>query len=214
MSKILDIYKEYKIMPNLQLHQLRVAGVAEAICESLPFIVDKKSVITACLLHDMGNIIKFKLDHFPDFNNPEGIEYWESVKNEYIEKYGNNEHHATVKIARELNVSDFVIELIDSIDSSKIELNKKGDSFEKKICVYSDNRVDPFKIVSIKERNEEARERYKNHPKAFNENSHVIFNSNIKEIENQIFSSSNLKPEDINDESVKDYMDKLKNFEI
>ena len=48
-------------MPNLAMHQLRVAGVAMQICESLDTNIDTNSVVKACLLHDMGNIIKFNL---------------------------------------------------------------------------------------------------------------------------------------------------------
>ena len=41
MKKITEIYKEYKIMPNLQMHQYRVAAVAMQICESLNIKIDE-----------------------------------------------------------------------------------------------------------------------------------------------------------------------------
>ncbi len=64
MRKISEIYEEYKIMPNLREHQLRVAAVAAQICDNFNKPLNKKEIITACLLHDMGNIIKFKLELF------------------------------------------------------------------------------------------------------------------------------------------------------
>ena len=42
MRKILDIYDEYKIMPNLQEHMLRVAAVASLICDNFDEVLPKK----------------------------------------------------------------------------------------------------------------------------------------------------------------------------
>lgn len=201
-------------MPNLQMHQFRVATVAFQICDSLNIKVDKESILKTCLLHDMGNIIKFRLDYFPEWNNPEGIEYWQKVQNDYINKYGNNEHHATVEIARELGVSDYVLDLINSVDPSLSEVNNLDLNFDKKICLYADNRVTPHGIVSRAERSLEAKKRYENHPHAFEEDAHHFFNKNMEDIEKQIFSHTKIKPEDINDESIVSYLEKLKIFTI
>jgi 5'-deoxynucleotidase YfbR-like HD superfamily hydrolase len=57
-------------MRNLQLHQLRVAAVGQIICESIPDFDETEEVVTTCLLHDMGNIIKFDLNYFPEFLEP------------------------------------------------------------------------------------------------------------------------------------------------
>ncbi|MFA6355280.1 MAG: HD domain-containing protein [Candidatus Paceibacterota bacterium] len=213
MKNIIEIYKEYKIMPILVMHQVRVAAVAIQISKSLN---DKKinedSILKACLLHDMGNIIKFDLDHFSDWNKPEGTEYWQKIKNEYIEKYGKNEHKATLLIGKEIGISSRILELIDSIDSSVAKNIVEGDDFEKKICMYADNRVSPHGIVSAEEHSLDAKERYKNHPNVFNEESRVSFMKNLFIIEKQIFSNSNIKPEEINDESIKNYLEELKNY--
>jgi hypothetical protein len=214
MEKITDIYKEYKIMPNLQMHQLRVAAVAFQICESLNVKVDIESILKSCLLHDMGNIIKFDLGYFPEWNKPDGQDYWQKIKDEYISKYGNDEHKATVKIAKDMGLNPYVIELIDSVDPTAIELTRENLNFDKKICIYADNRVTPYEIVSIEERSREAKKRYENHPYAFNENSHAIFNENMIEIEKQIFENSKIKSVDINNESITPYIEKLKSFTI
>jgi HD superfamily phosphodiesterase len=132
MKKITDIYAEYKIMPNLQMHQFRVAAVAFQICDSLDIKIDKESILKTCLLHDMGNIIKFNLSYFPEWNNPEGIEYWQKIKDDYITKYGNNEHHATIKITKDIGVDSYILELIDSVDPSLIEINRQDLNFDKK----------------------------------------------------------------------------------
>ena len=49
-------------MPSLQLHMYRVTAVASRIVDNWKGQnLDKKEIIIACLLHDIGNIIKFKL---------------------------------------------------------------------------------------------------------------------------------------------------------
>jgi len=81
-----EIYREYRLMPSLSLHQLRVAAVAKLICDSFKERIDTNNVVLACLYHDMGNIIKFDLNYFPEFTKPEGLEYWQKIKEDYIKK--------------------------------------------------------------------------------------------------------------------------------
>ncbi len=214
MKKIGEIYKEYNIMPCLQMHQMRTAAVAFLICDSLLVNIDRNDIITACLIHDMGNIIKFNLEYFPEFTEPEGLKHWQQIKYDFIRKYGNNEHDATLKIAKELGVSDRIYQLIASIDSSLTEIISMEEDMGQKICIYSDNRVTPFKIVSIEERSLEAKERYKNHPHSFDEEKRNFFMENIRKIEEQIFSSCKLNSIDINDESIQKYLEKLSDFSI
>jgi len=60
--KISEIYEKYQIMPQLQLHMFRVAGVASLITENLEKKIDTNSVIFTALLHDLGNMAKIKLN--------------------------------------------------------------------------------------------------------------------------------------------------------
>lgn len=214
MKKIGDIYNEYKVMKNLQLHQMRVAAVAFQICESLNLEVDRDSILKACLIHDIANIIKFNLNYFPEFNKPEGLEYWEKVKYDFILKYGNDEHKASVQITRDLGLDDYIVRLVDCVDAPAIETIKIGNDFGRKICIYADNRVTPHNIVSINERNLEAKKRYENHPNSFDEAERNFFMENLTEIESQIFSHSSINPEDIDDQSIEKYLEILKDFSI
>ncbi|MFW5703170.1 MAG: HD domain-containing protein, partial [Candidatus Dojkabacteria bacterium] len=116
---IQQAYVKFQIMPSLQLHQLRVGAVAKLILEHSPGKLERGEIITACLLHDMGNIIKFDLDLLPQFLLPEGKAYWQGVKTDFIKKYGSDEHEATVKIAKELDVSDKTLVLMSNIGFSK-----------------------------------------------------------------------------------------------
>lgn len=201
-------------MPILQIHQLRVASVALMICDNLNIKINKDDVVTACLLHDIANIIKFRLDYFPEVNEPHGLGYWQSIKDEYIIKYGNDEHKASVEITKNLGLNNNVVHLVDIVDSSFIEEAVKTENFAEKICIYADNRVSPHSIVSIEERNLEAKKRYENHPHGFDEEEREFFMKNMREVEKQIFSKCKIKPEDINDEMIQPYLEKLKDFVI
>jgi len=206
------IYKKYKIIPSLQEHMLRVAAVASLICDNFSKHLSKEDIITACLLHDMGNIIKFKLDTFPDFLGPEGLEYWENTQVEFKEKYGDNEYLASLKIAQELQISDRILELIQSISFLDAPDNALGEDFAKKIPEYCDDRVSPFGVVSLEQRFMDLRKRYAHRGRSMSELE--TFENAVRQMEKQIFSKCRIKPEDINDETVAPVISELKNFMI
>lgn len=70
---IIEIYKKYHLPENLQMHMLRVAA-----CSNL--IIDKKAIIRASLLHDMGNMAKISDNEIDD-------EEFKKIRKEYIDKY-------------------------------------------------------------------------------------------------------------------------------
>lgn len=227
MKKITDIYRDHKIMPNLQTHQLRVAMVAQIICENMDIPVDKQSVVSACLLHDMGNIIKFNLGYFPHFTELEGSKYWQKVQDEYIAKYGEDEHKATLMIIKELGLSEDISKLVDCIAFFTADENAKDTDFNKKICAYADMRVNPTGIVSLEERLGDLRNRYGKtensssiasrggaYPVNPGVDEQFVFESSLREIEKQIFAHSKIKPEDINDESVSIKIEDLKEYSL
>jgi hypothetical protein len=209
---ISDIYKKYKIMPNLQMHMFRVAAVASLICDNFEGELNKKEIITGALLHDMGNILKFDLSKFPEFTKPEGQEYWESVKREHKNKYGENEHIATNKIVEEIKVSETVVEFINSISFLGAPKSAEENNFNHKIMEYADDRVSPGGVVGLDERLMDLRKRYAYKPGKTEHRD--AFEGAMHKIEKQIFAKCKIKPEDINDESVKNIIEELKNFEI
>jgi hypothetical protein len=211
MKKILDIYSEYKIMPSLADHQLRVASVAKQICDSITVPIDREGIVTTCLVHDMGNIIKFDLTYFPEFFQPEGLEYWQKVKNEFIGKYGEEEHSATRKIGEEIGLTEKEKSYLDAIGFSRIIKTLENGSLEQKICCYADQRVGPYGVISIGERIIEGAKRYKNKI-----NGAIVSGQQeglvvgLRELEKEIFSKSSILPEDINDKTVKPIISQLK----
>ena len=213
MRTITDIYNEYRIPPALQLHQFRVTGVALQIIGSIDVAVDADSIIVACLLHDMGNIIKFNLDYFPEFLEPEGLEYWQNVQNEYIEKYGRDEHQATLAIARELGMSEEVVANIDAVGFPNWCIASEHEDWNRKICVYADIRVAPKSVVSLEERLEDGMKRYGGKYPELETKRFELYDC-IRDIESQIFSHMTITPSDITDASIASRIEALKNFEI
>lgn len=212
---IQSIYDKYKIMPTLQLHQLRVAGVAQILCDSIPDFQDKNDVVVTCLLHDMGNIIKSDLNYFPEFLEPEGLEYWQEVKSKFIEKYSNNEHVATKMIIKEILDSEEIIRNVDQIGFSKSLETEKDASLSRKICVYSDMRVGPHGVLSIEERMADGRKRYEGRKdKAMGSDFFETQAKALKEIEKQIFEKLSIRPEDITNDNVNEKIVELRKFDI
>jgi hypothetical protein len=211
---IQDIYEKYKIMPALQLHQLKVTAVATMICDNSNKQIDKESILTACLFHDMGNIIKFDLFRFPEFNQPKGLEYWSKVQKNFIKKYGTDEHSASVKIAEELNQPEKIKDIINSIIFDNVSINYESGDFDTQISAYSDMRVMPLGVTSLKERLSDLKERYS---KRMDKKRRDNFDKNAEtfiKLEKQIFKDCKIRPENITEDSIKPLVEELRQFDI
>jgi len=216
---IFDIYNKYNIMPSLQTHMLRVAGVASFICENFneKELINTNNIIFACLLHDMGNIIKFDLSLFPHFVKSEGFDYWKNVQDEFINKYGTDEHIATYMIVKELGVSKQILKLVQSIGFSNSKNNYYTDDFNCKICAYSDFRVTPYGVDTLENRLKDGKIRFiKNKMKTYNPkldkfDEFVIY---IKKMENQIFKKTVISPDFITVNKIKPLISNLSKFGI
>ena len=219
---IQEIYTKYKIMPSLQLHQYRVAGVAMYLCERVKMKIDTDNIIAACLLHDMGNIIKFKLELFPDFLQPEGYEYWDKIQTEFKEEYGSDEHVATMAISQEIfdaqNTpphSSRVLELIEAIGFSNARENFEMNDFGRKIAAYADMRVEPHGVTNLEHRLLDGNKRFVIHKPGLNDEGFFKeMGSYLSKIEEQLFEDLEVTPDDITEKAVSSYFDTLKHIDI
>lgn len=218
MKPVREIYRDYHIMPALAAHQFRVAGVACAIMDAFdaptiaaPFYRDE--VITACLLHDMGNILKFDLSQFPEFLEPEGSAYWEGVKRDFVMKYGQNEHVATLAIAEEIGVSTRTREYIDAVGFPNASKTAGSGSLEKMICCYADQRVAPHGVVSLEERFEEGSRRYAGRAHRVEDPAYAVRQiSALKNMEMDIFARTTVVPDAIVEGVAEKYFPMLDGF--
>ena len=207
---ILRIYNKYHLPKNLQMHMLRVAACSNLIIDNWngPDI-DKQAIIRVNLLHDMGNMVKIPEDFSKD-------EEFIKIRKEYFDKYGTNDHEINLEIGKQEGLTEKELTILDGKRSRKNEETLKSNSYERKICAYCDQRVAPNGVVSIKERLEDAKIRYKNKPLSVWSNeekaNHLIECS--LGIEKQIMKHCKLNPEDINDESIRKYIEMLKKYEF
>lgn len=207
---ILEIYKKYHLPENLQMHMLRVAACSNLIIDNWNGQeIDEKSIIRVSLLHDMGNMVKIPEDFSKD-------EEFLQIRKKYFDKYGTNDHEINLEIGNLEGLTEKEIEILDGKRSRKNEETLESNSYERKICAYCDQRVAPNGVVGIRERLEDAKVRYKNKPLSVWSNeekaNHLIECS--LGIEKQIMKYCKLNPEDINDKSIKTYIEKLKKYEI
>lgn len=201
--KIDAIYRKYKIFPGLAEHMRRVAAVANYIADHVTVAVDTEDLVMACLLHDMGNIIKVNLTLRPEFFAAEGLPYWQSVQDEYVAKYGPSEHVATNAIVNELGVNARVKEILSGIGFSRGPHNVTLDDLTIKIACYADQRVSPDGVVSLAERIAEGKARFS---KRANLDSAAMVNHEVRfevmaaaqrTLEKQIFVVSSIRPDDV-----------------
>lgn len=156
-------YAKYKIPPNLQQHMLWVAAIGNIICSNWKDegILDKDAATKMLLIHDIAKIIDFDLDKFPiDFEKfshlltakEKSHAFWKKAQKEFIEKYGGDEHKATLKIAKELGLKEKSIVLLDQMPEINLQNPIAENNWELKICWYSDFRIAPYGITSVKKR--------------------------------------------------------------
>lgn len=158
-----DVYKQFGTPTNLQHHMLSVTSL---ICEIrdhwIGESVDWNDLITAGLLHDLGNVIKFDLDKYPDLLGDElpRIDFWRQEQVELIKKYGNDDHEATEKMLDELGVETRVRDIIQTKSFGKIRNTATLNDWLPKILQYCDLRVSPYGLMGLDDRMEEIKERY------------------------------------------------------
>lgn len=195
---IIDIYNKYHLPENLQMHMLRVAACSNLIIDNWNGQeIDKELIIRVSLLHDMGNMVKIPEDFSKD-------EEFIKIRKKYFDKYGTNDHEINLEIGKQEGLTEKEIVILDA------------DSYERKICAYCDQRVAPDGVVGIKERLEDAKVRYKDKPLSVwsnEEKANYLIECSLG-IEKQIMKHCKLNPEDINDDSIKTYIEQLKKYEI
>lgn len=207
---ILEIYNKYNLPENLQMHMLRVAACSNLILDNWNGIeIDKKSIIRASLLHDMGNMAKISDNEIED-------EKFRKIRKKYIDKYGRDSHKINLIIAKEEGLKDYEVDIIDRKSSKRSEETLNSERYDVKILLYADQRVAPYGVTSLKERLEEVKKRYKNISLSVWSNeekaNHLIECS--LGIEKQIMEYCSISPEDINNKSIQVYIDKLKEYDI
>ncbi|QQS43327.1 HD domain-containing protein [Candidatus Roizmanbacteria bacterium] len=217
---IQEVYQRYRITPALQLHQYRVAAIASYLSDNIKAVnKQKKEIVMACLLHDMGNIIKFNMELFPEFFEPEGVEYWQQVKDDFIDKYGTDEHIATIEIAKEvlgdMPERERILDLIDAIGFSNAKRNAESSDYGWKIAAYSDMRVEPQGVTTLESRLRDGNKRFKlNKPGISRHDFFVEMSEYLHRIQAQLFEKLSFTPQSITEDTVRPIIAEIRTFEV
>lgn len=167
---IAEIYDQLGITPNLQEHMLRVTSVALFIQKHwIGEQLDPELLKTMLMLHDVGNIVKFDFDKYPEFLGDEikRVDYWKDKQKETITKYGADDHDATVAMLEELRISSQISQRIYDMGYWNVKVISERNDWMLKVALYSDLRVGPMGILSMTDRVNDIHDRlakYKNKP--------------------------------------------------
>ena len=218
MRIIQDIYSQYKIPPNLQLHMYRVAAIGQYIADHLraDVKVDKDLITKVNLLHDMGNIVKFDFDMYAVMGmSAEDVPYWKNVQTEFIEKYGKDEDIATDAIIEELEVEKKVLNILGQHGLLKVRYALENNDFDLKIIRISDSRISPHGVVTLSHRWSDIRRRYANKNHKLNNIAETNERETIEhEIEKQIQEKCTIDLQKITDADIEPYIETLHDYEI
>jgi len=206
--KTSEIYRKFIIPPNLQEHMLRVCGVAMIIKEHWQSeALDWELIKTACLLHDLGNIVRFDFDKTGAFldGDKAKLEYWKKVQREIVDKYGTDDHEVTRKILLAVGADKKVIDVISQKSFGNSVKIRTSNEWPLKILSYADLRTLPNGIGTLEERIADIKQRM---PKYVNRPDFADLVAACQEIEKEIQKKVGIPVMEINNQFVSDKVGK------
>ena len=156
--KIIELYDKYFVPPILRRHMLGVANVAMFLLDNWKGkSLNQNDLIKLCLTHDLGNLVRMNLDSpIGDEFSTEDLDFWKQKKQEIIDMYGNIDDEVTTKILTEVGFDpDLTKTINDKRFANSINISKSN-NWLLKILLYSDLRVLPTRIGTLKERLDEV----------------------------------------------------------
>ena len=189
---------------NLQEHMLRVASLAKIILDHWNGpAIDKKAIIQACVFHDIAKPMKFDLAKQAQFGMS-AIEITNLDKLQHYLKtlYGDDEHHTTIEICKEIGVSQTAIKIINDLEWSYIPALLSKNDLESLIPIYADMRIGQKGILVLKQRLEDLKART-------GESKHE---QNGIDLENLISKNVTFNLNEITDEQINQNFEELENL--
>lgn len=153
---IKEIYTKFQIPTILQKHMLRTAKIVVYIKNYwIESNIDWNNLTKAALLHDLGNVVRLKIDSNLNIGGEE------KIQKEMAAKYGTDDHEATRMMLREIKADSKIIDWILSKSFANAEEIAESNIWENKILLYADMRVTPFGVGTLQERIDELKQRRK-----------------------------------------------------
>jgi hypothetical protein len=158
---VAQVYAQYKVLPNLQQHMLRVAAFCEVLSKSWTGItIDTQAMIHTCLFHDIAKPITFDMSKQAQYvKSAAELEEIRQIHQNLIAKYGSNEHVAAIRVFQEIGLGVEAERLIDNLEWDYIPRLLQENDVASLIVIYSDMRIGPRGVLSIAERMENLRAR-------------------------------------------------------
>jgi predicted HD phosphohydrolase len=205
-------YQHYNIMPTLAQHMLQVGAVAKIVTDQInePDF-PATQIISACLLHDMGNIMKFDLDNVPVGLDIPDIDHWKSVQADIRNQYGLDEHQVTHHIASEIGVSSTTLSAIENCGTSKAASVLADQNIPAMFVTYCDYHVAPASIVSPAQRLADILDRYAGTPKHA---GYQADSQNVLALADYLETTYNLDPGLVTAEAVAGVVESLKDWDL
>lgn len=152
-----SIYFKFKIPPNLQRHMRDVASVCQYILDNwMGETVDRQLTIRSSLLHDLGNLVKFKRPFMGELEVE--AEHWQAVQDDLISRYGTDAKSATHQMVAEVGLEDSIGTVLRDMDRL---LDSANDVMpEAEIVEFADLCVSPEGIVGYQLRKQDLIDRY------------------------------------------------------
>lgn len=151
------IYSKFQIPTNLQRHMREVAAICLLILDNWTGEkVDQRLTVQSALLHDLGNLVKFKRPFMGELESE--IELWESVQDQMIERYGVDAKTATHQMVADIGLENSVGKVLHDMD--RLLGGDIGVMLEAQIVEFADLCVSPEGIVGYHRRKLDLIDRY------------------------------------------------------
>lgn len=216
-GSIEKIYDRFHLPHVLRLHMYRAACVAEIVCDNWKggAPIEKDDIIAACLLHDIGNAAKFDFGTKRNVrlleNEGKSIAYWKRLQRDTIRRYGRSDNAATHSMMTELKVNRRIVFLVDHMADVLYARKNTDANYPLQICEYADDRVSPYGVMSIRQRVRDFIGRYARSDSTANRERAAMVASKLGrelEVEKALFRHVRISPRQINDRTIKPYLEK------
>lgn len=179
-----QVYDFFELPGSLQQHMLQTAALGLMICQNWKSEnLDQELILTTLLLHDLANLVKFELNSTLSqslLTSKHSLAYWQQRQNRFKNKYGENAEKANIKIIRELRPQQLeqITRILKNHSLDRLPSLLQQKNWEQKIVLYSDLRITPQGLSSIKERLLDLRQRYQNRDSNWSDEK--IFQTRLK----------------------------------
>ncbi len=206
IANIDEIYERFEVEKGLRLHQRRVAGVADLICDTwIGEPLNRDTLVAAALVHDLGSIVKWDLTPRGSLLDEEETNRYREIQKRIRKRYGNDEYQATHAMVEQCKPEKLLLEILRLQQPEHLPALVESAFLEAKIAMYADARVKPQGVASLQERFDDLIRRYQNRGEEHIEKMRKG-HAGLIVIESQIFAQCILTSDAITEATIQPYV--------